>query len=168
MHGDFSTAENDAAALYILREVAPHWKHRTVLAGKRPSAELSDAASSLRHVKIVPNPSISQMNELIANAQVCLLNATQPTGMKLKLINSLCTGRHIVASPAVVTGTGLADLCHMAVKPAEWVTLTETLMKDVFTQEMRERRNSLLREVADNDINAKRIIETLDTYNPEE
>lgn len=44
MHGDFSTAENDAAALYILKEVAFHWKYRTVIAGKRPSAELSDAA----------------------------------------------------------------------------------------------------------------------------
>ncbi|MRR22936.1 glycosyltransferase, partial [bacterium] len=168
MHGDFSTAENDAAALYILREVAPQWKHRTVLAGKRPSAELSEAVSSLRHVKLVPNPSVNQMNELIANAQVCLLNATQPTGMKLKLINSLCSGRHVVASPAVVSGTGLGDLCHVAVKPGEWVTLTEKLMFDVFTPEMREKRNLLLREVADNDVNARRIIETIDNYNPEQ
>lgn len=168
MHGDFSTAENDAAALYILREVVPHWKHRTVLAGKRPSAELSDAASSLRHVKLVPNPSMNHMNELIANSQVCILNATQPTGMKLKLINSLCSGRHVVASPAVVSGTGLGDLCHVAVKPGEWVDLTETLMKDVFTPEMREQRNTVLREVADNDVNARRIIETIDNYNPEQ
>ncbi len=56
----------------------------------------------------------------------------------------------------------------MAVKPGEWVTLTETLMGDVFTTEMRERRNLLLREVADNDVNARRIIETIDNYNPEQ
>lgn len=49
------------------------------------------------------------MNELIANAQVCLLNATQPTGMKLKLINALTTGRHVVASPVIVSGTDLEN-----------------------------------------------------------
>lgn len=167
LHGDFSTAENDAAALYILKEAAPHWKYRTVLAGKRPSAELTDAVSTLRHVRLVPNPSVHQMNDLITNAQVCLLNASQPTGMKLKLINSLCSGRHVVASPAVVSGTGLGELCHVAVKPGEWVSLTESLMKDDFTLEMRERRNHLLREVADNEVNARKIIEIIDNYNPE-
>jgi len=167
MHGDFSTAENDAAALYILKEVASHWKYRTVIAGKRPSAELSDAASALRHVKLVPNPSLTQMNELIANAQVCLLNATQPTGMKLKLINALTTGRHVVASPAIVSGTGLGELCHVAIKPGEWINLTDSLMKEDFTGAMRARRNLLLKEVAGNDNNAKKIVETIDSYNPE-
>lgn len=167
IHGDFSTAENDAAALFILKEVAPKWKYRTIIAGKRPSAELSDAASALRHVKVISNPSMNQMGELIANAQVCLLNATQPTGMKLKLINALSYGRHIVASPAIVSGTGLGELCHVAISPGEWVSLTDSLMKDEFTADMRHRRDVLLKEVADNDVNARRIIETIDSYNPE-
>mgnify|MGYP001156522862 FL=1 len=167
MHGDFSTAENDAAALYILREVAPKWKHRTLLAGKRPSAELSDAASSLRHVKLIPNPSMNQMNELISNAQVCLLNASQPTGMKLKLINSLCAGRHVITSPAVVSGSGLGQLCHTAVKSEEWINLTDRLMKEDFTVEMRNDRTLLLMNVADNEVNARKIIEAIDTYYPE-
>lgn len=167
MHGDFSTAENDAAALYILREVASNWKYRTVLAGKRPSAELSEKASAMRHVKLIPNPSMNQMNELIANAQVCLLNASQPTGMKLKLINALCSGRHVVVSPAMVSGTGLGELCHVAVTPGDWINQTEMLMKEEFTRDMRNQRNHLLKEVADNDVNARKIIETIDGYNPE-
>lgn len=167
IHGDFSTAENDAAALFILKEVAPQWKFRTVIAGKRPSAELADAASALRHVKLVPNPSMSQMNELISNAQVCLLNATQPTGMKLKLINALNSGRHVIASPAIVSGTGLGELCHVAVRPIDWINLTDRLMKEDFTGDMRARRNILLKDVADNDVNAKKIVETIDSYNPE-
>ncbi len=167
LHGDFSTAENNAAALYLLREVAPHWKYRTVLAGKRPSAELTDAAAGLRHVKMIPNPPVNQMNELIANAQVCLLNAYQPTGMKLKLVNALCSGRHVVTSPAVVSGSGLGQLCHTAVKPEEWIDLTDKLMREEFTAAMRTDRNLLLKEVADNETNARRIIEAIDTYNPE-
>lgn len=167
LHGDFSTAENNAAALFILREVASGWKHRTVLAGKRPSSELCDAAASLRHVRIVHNPSVNQMNELISTAQVCLLNASQPTGMKLKLINSLCSGRHVVASPAVVAGSGLGTLCHMANKPEEWISITGRLMREEFTDVMKKERHRLLSSVADNEINARKIIESINSYSPE-
>jgi hypothetical protein len=164
MHGDFSTAENNAAALQIVREVATGWKYKTVLAGKRPSAELYDSVSAHRHIRIIPNPDPEQMNDLITNAQVCLLHAYQPTGMKLKLINALCFGRHVVASPAVVAGTSLEELCHVASSPGEWISHTDVLIKEQFTQEMKEKRTSLLHQVADNQINAGRIIGWLNTY----
>jgi hypothetical protein len=164
MHGDFSTAENNAAALQIVREVAKGWKHKTVLAGKRPSAELQKAVSGYRHIRIIPNPGPELMNELITNAQVCLLNASQPTGMKLKLINALCFGRHVVASPAVVAGTSLEELCHVANSTGEWISHTEWLMKEQFTQEMMEKRTLILQQVADNQINAGRIIGWINNY----
>jgi hypothetical protein len=104
------------------------------------------------------------MNELITNAQVCLLNASQPTGMKLKLINALCYGRHVVASPAVVAGTNLKELCHVANNTEEWINHTETLMKEQFTLEMQEKRTILLQEIADNKVNAGRITGWLNNY----
>lgn len=164
LHGDFSTAENNAAAMFILREVAPKWKHKTVIAGKRPSHDLMRCSSGLRHVKIVPNPSQAQMNELIANAHVCLLNASQPSGMKLKLINALSTGRHVVASQAIVAGTGLESLCNIAAGPDEWINITDRLMVQDFTSEMKSQRKILLGEVADNSVNARRILESISNY----
>jgi hypothetical protein len=167
LHGDFSTAENDAAARFIIDEVAPKWKHKTVLAGKRPSGELMQSASALRHVRVVPNPTLNQMSELISNAQVCLLNASQPTGMKLKLINALCSGRHVITSAPVVAGTRLESLCNIAEVPSEWISLTDRLMHEEFTPEMKTLRNSVLQDVADNTLNARRILETLNNSNPE-
>jgi hypothetical protein len=167
VHGDFSTAENDVAARFILNEVAVNWRHKTVFAGKRPSDELMHAASALKHVKVIPNPSVNQMTELITNSQVCLLNASQPSGMKLKLINSLCSGRHIVTSVPVVAGTRLESLCNIVSNQSEWVSMTERLMLEDFTPEMRANRNFVLSQVADNNVNARRIIEFLNTYNPE-
>lgn len=164
MHGDFSTAENNAGALYILREIAPKLKHKIVVAGKRPSDEVNRAASGLSNVRVVPNPSVAQMNELIANAQVCLLNASQPSGMKLKLINALCSGRHVVASRAVVSGTGLGSLCSTVSDQDDWITLTDRLMQEDFTPEMREERNRILAGVADNRSNAVKIIESVNHY----
>ncbi len=167
VHGDFSTAENDVAARFIMNEVAVNWRHKTVFAGKRPSDELMHAASALKHVKVIPNPSVNQMTELITNAQVCLLNASQPSGMKLKLINSLCSGRHIVTSAPVVAGTRLESLCNIVSNQGEWVSMTERLMHEDFTPEIRANRNFVLSQVADNTVNAKKIIEFLNTYNPE-
>ncbi|MFN2314188.1 MAG: hypothetical protein ABR531_07000 [Bacteroidales bacterium] len=166
VHGDFSTAENNAAARFILDEVAVKWMHKTVLAGKRPSDELMHAASALKHVKVIPNPSVNQMSELITNAQVCLLNASQPSGMKLKLINSLCSGRHVITSAPVVAGTRLESLCNIASDPGEWVSMTERLMQADFTPEMRLKRDRVLHEVADNTLNARKIIEFLNIYSP--
>lgn len=164
LHGDFSTAENNAGALYLLREIAPRLKHKIIIAGKRPSEEMIRAASGLSNVRMVPSPSLQQMNELIANAQVCLLNASQPSGMKLKLINALCSGRHVVASPAVVSGTGLGSVCSTVSVPDEWITLTNRLMLEEFTPEMREERNRVLAGVADNRSNAIKIIESVNHY----
>ena len=147
---------------FILHEVAPRWKYKTVIAGKRPSDEMMHEASRLKHVKIIPNPSLVQMNELISNAQVCLLNASQPSGMKLKLINALCQGRHVVTSVSVVAGTHLESLCNLASGADEWVSLTDRLMKEDFTPEMREKRKLLLSEIADNNLNARKIVEFIE------
>ena len=165
LHGDFSTSENNAAARFLLKEVVPGWKYKTVISGKRPSDELMHEASLLRHVKVIPNPSLAQMNDLITNAQVCLLNAYQPSGMKLKLINALCLGRHVIASPSVVAGTRLETLCSIAAGPGEWISLTDNLMNEEFTEEMKVKRQTLLGEIADNSVNAKRIVELLSNNN---
>jgi hypothetical protein len=112
----------------------------------------------------VPNPSQAQMNELISNAQVCLLNASQPTGMKLKLINALCSGRHIVTSEPVVAGTTLEGLCSIAHSTDEWISLTGNLMQKEFTPEMRKERNLALLRIADNMSNAERIVNSVHNY----
>ncbi len=165
LHGDLSTAENNAAAAYILNAVAPNWKYKTVVAGKRPSHELVRIASSLSHVKVIPNPTVKEMNQLITNAQICLLNGTQPTGMKLKLINALCAGRHVIASSEVTGGTNLESLCHTASSPDEWVSLTNRLMNEEFTDDMKKTRNIILHEVADNTVNAGLIVKALSSCN---
>ncbi len=165
LHGDFSTSENNAAARFILREVAARWKYKTIVAGKRPSEEMVHDASDLKHVKVVPNPSLAEMTDLIQNAQVCLLNAYQPSGMKLKLINALCSGRHVIASEAVIAGTHLESLCNIAKSSDEWISLTDRLMNEEFTSEMKEKRKLVLNEIANNSVNAKRIVESISDHN---
>ena len=105
------------------------------------------------------------MTELIKNSQICLLHATQRSGMKLKLINTLTLGRHIIASEAVTTGTKLEPLCHIAHSASDWCQLAEKLMVTDFTPDICSERNRLLAEVADNAANARKIIESINNYN---
>jgi hypothetical protein len=165
LHGDLSTPENNASALYIVRKVASKWGYRTVLAGKRPSAELIRAASDFKNIRIISNPSQSKMIELILNAQICILHASQPTGMKLKLINAISFGRHIIASEPVVSGTGLESLVNIAYKGEDWIDLAARLMETPFTDDIARRRDVLLRKVADNQANAIKIIESINNHN---
>jgi hypothetical protein len=165
LHGDLSTPENNASALYIVRKVASKWGYRTVLAGKRPSAELIRAAADLKNIRIISNPSQSKMIELILNAQICILHASQPTGMKLKLINAICFGRHIIASEPVVSGTGLETLVNIAYRDEDWIDLATRLMETGFTEDIIRRRDVLIRKVADNQANAIKIIESINNHN---
>lgn len=161
MHGDFSTPENNASALYLLRSVISKWKYKTVIAGKRPSKEVMGLASQLQNVIMVTNPTDKKMSDLIINAHICLLHSFQPTGMKLKLITSLCNGRHVISSPAVTSDSGLAFVCHTATTPEEWISLTDELMEKPFTSEEKECRTPVLKKLADNNLNAEKIIEHL-------
>ena len=165
LHGDFSTAENNASALFIIREVASRWGYRTVLAGKRPSTELLRTAAAFKHIRVIPNPSLSKMTELIMNAQICLLHASQASGMKLKLINAICFGRHIIVSEPVVAGTRLESLVHIAYGHEQWFRIAEKLMETDFSDDEIQKRNILLRDVADNKTNAIKIIESIRNHN---
>jgi hypothetical protein len=158
MHGDFSTPENNASALYLLRNVISKWDYHTVIAGKRPSKEVWEEAGKHRNIKIVPNPSEKKMSDLIMNAHICLLHSFQPTGMKLKLINSLCSGRHIISSPAVTSGTGLDQLCHNATVPGEWISIADELIDQPFTEDEKSKRTPILKDLVDNKLNATKII----------
>lgn len=162
MHGDFSTPENNASGLFLLQSVISKWDHQTIIAGKRPSKEVVKAASRLGNVTVINNPSDDEMSDLIINAQICLLHSFQPTGMKLKLITSLCKGRHVISSSAVTSDTGLALLCHTANTPDEWLSLAEDLMKKPFTSEDIDLRNPVLKGLVDNSLNAKKIIDELE------
>jgi len=161
LHGDFSTAENNASALFLLKNVISKWKYPTLIAGKRPSEELHNKASKLRNVTIITNPSESKMTSLIMNAHICLLHSVQPTGMKLKLITSLFNGRHIISSPSVTADTGLESLCHTAGSPEQWLALARELMNVSFTEDIREMREPLLKSLVSNSANARKIIEQI-------
>ena len=161
-HGKLSVKENEKAALYLIDNVFNKMPfYRCVIAGMDPSDVLLKAASRCSNISVEANPSVEKINELISTAQINLMVTFQDTGLKLKLLNSLFTGRHVVVNPMMLAGSGLDDLCHIADMPDEMTKLCDELMDKPFSADILEERRRLLFPVFSNDYQAKRLIEMI-------
>lgn len=108
-HGNLSVQENDLAAKWILQN-ALYEDLNLIIAGKNPSNKLVQLAKE-KSVELIANPPSEKMQQLILEARVHLLVTEQATGIKLKLINALSSGGHVLVNPTMVEGTELSNLC---------------------------------------------------------
>lgn len=108
-HGNLSVAENKESVLELIRE---HQKHPlpypVIVAGKNPSDLLQQKIESIGW-KCIPNPSDSELNHLMQTCELHLLNGSQESGVKLKVIRAILTGKPCVLTQETVYGTGLQD-----------------------------------------------------------
>jgi len=161
-HGNLSVGENNEAALYLLEKVLKDLKLPVVIAGNDPSEELKELAGTMPFVKIKHNITSEEINHLIADAQINLLHTRQATGIKLKLINALFMGRHCIANGKMSKDTGLEGLCIHADTPSQFKkAIMDCWEKEVGTSDI-EARESVLRELFNNDTNVNGILTAID------
>jgi hypothetical protein len=139
-HGKLSVEENEQAALYLIKHVFCRLDCTCVIAGMEPSARLKNAVAAYRHIRLEANPTEERMTALVREAQIHLLVTFQDTGLKLKLLNSLFAGRHVVVNKAMLTGSGLDPLCHIADTPEEMAAVCTRLLAEPFTLDETGRR----------------------------
>lgn len=144
-HGNLSVAENNRAALYIAKKVAPLIPHIPItIAGKNASQHLQQVCSRQTNIRLVNSPSQEQMRQLIATAHIHLMITFQGTGVKLKLINALYQGRFIIANDLMLAGTSLASACVAGDTPQKIARQCQELMEVPFTAEDIEKRKKIL------------------------
>lgn len=160
-HGDLTIAENQQTVRLLLRKVFSEITVSFVVAGKNPPEWMIRQISNIPHVSLVANPSEAQMNQLISEAQICLVPAYRPSGLKIKLLTSLFEGRHCLTNQTMVLGTGLNDLCHLAETSQELIEQITRLMEVPFTEADIENRIQKLETYYSNDRNAQNLIELL-------
>ncbi|MDA3893990.1 MAG: glycosyltransferase [Salinivirgaceae bacterium] len=157
-HGNLSVPENIKAAIFLIGAFSNAKNVNIIFAGKNPSSKLDKAIKEKSNMKIVANPSYSEMNNLIADAHIHLLPTFQPTGIKLKLIASLFAGRHCIVNNEMIVGTGLENLCHRANSENEFIAQTDKLMKLPFENKDLILRKEVLSKRFDNKRNAELIL----------
>jgi hypothetical protein len=105
-HGNLSVSENHEAAQWLIENVFSKTGHPVIIAGLNPPGFLKEMIAKTKHIGLRENPSESEMQTLVNEAQINCLYTSQPTGLKLKLLNVLFSGRFVVCNPQMVSGTG--------------------------------------------------------------
>jgi hypothetical protein len=144
-HGNLSVRENSEAAAFLIRNVFNDGMVPFVVAGLNPPESLKKLAASYPNISLVVNPPDHKLTALVQEAQVNVLFTSQATGLKLKLLNVLFNGRHCVANPKMLHGTGLEALCTVAETPRELKQAVKEAFSSPFQEEQAEKRRKLMK-----------------------
>ena len=160
-HGNLSVKENEIAAKWLIENVFSELDLHCIIAGLNPSNKLKKLADKYSNVTLVANPDDAEMIDLLRQAQVNILVTNQPTGLKLKLLNALYNGRFCLVNSDMVKGTSLESLCVVADDPEQMISEIKRLMEEDFTEEDIEERDAQMRQLYNNEENAKKIVEAI-------
>lgn len=160
-HGNLSVAENIKAATFIAEKIAPHCNMPVVFAGLNPDQQIIEATSKTDHITLVPNPSHEEMTRLISDAHIHLMITFQATGLKLKLLNTIYQGRHIIANKAMYNGTVIGQLVHHAEDVQEYISQLNTVATMPFTENDISFRKTTLNGFYSNKNNTKKLIDLI-------
>lgn len=142
-HGNMAVSENEEATIWLIDNVfndlnIPFW-----IAGKGISKRLSQKAQQHNHVKLISEPSIKEINELVANAQINVLPSMNRTGVKLKVLNALFNGRFCITNGQGVEGSQIAGGIVVQDEPEAWKQEIRLLFDQEFTASNLQERAAL-------------------------
>jgi hypothetical protein len=152
-HGNMHVAENVAAATWLVEEVFCKVPVSFIVAGSGIPEAVIQWEKKYKNVQVINNPSVEQINHLVASAHINILPSMNQTGVKLKLLHSLFTGRFCITNSNGIKGTGIKDGAYVADEAADFISMIGELFAKEFTSELVNERASLLK-IFDNRKNA--------------
>jgi hypothetical protein len=155
-HGNMSVAENDKAAQWLVREVFSKVSVSLIIAGKGISKSIFRISEKHKHIKILLDPTINEIKEVVQNAHIHVLPSLNNTGVKLKLLHALFKGRYCITNNAGIEGSNIKSGISIANHPDEWIEGIERLFTKEFTgDEILQRQNEL--RLYNNNENAQKL-----------
>lgn len=155
IHGNFAVAENKAALVFFKEIIAATPEVRYKVAGKFTDEALVDTLEAISNVELIRRPDDAEMKRLIFEAKMHMMYTQQATGVKLKLIRALYSGRPVLCNNIMLAGTNLAEAAIVCNDAAQY----KMAIHDYYVNE----RNWVFRPQllsAYNDIeNAKRLMQ---------
>lgn len=139
-HGNLSISENYTAAIWLIENVFSKLKHQVIIAGLNPPIFLQNLISKYDHISLKANCSSSEMKALISEAHINCLYTSQSTGLKLKLLNVLFSGRFVLANSQMLLGSGLEKTCDICNTPSEYLNAIDKMMNQSIDNSFIENR----------------------------
>jgi hypothetical protein len=134
-HGDLSIADTEFQLRHHLIPFLSGTGLPLYIAGRNPSQNLLDFVATREWIRILPNPDLLEMDQLIQESHIILLATGIQAGIKLKLLESLFKGRFVVANAASVEGSGLEPIVHLVEGKASWEAKVLELWNREFGEE---------------------------------
>ncbi|MFN8295800.1 MAG: hypothetical protein U0T69_06360 [Chitinophagales bacterium] len=166
-HGNLSLSDNYSMLMRLLSNELKNCTHKIILAGKSPHKMLIDFVKEISadsekrmDIQLIANPSNEALHTLIQQSHVCLSMAENPSGVKLKLINSLYKARFVISNEKALAGSGLESLVYIA-EENDLPTLIDKLMQQQFKEKEIRERKVLLEEKYNNLKNAHQIMNAI-------
>lgn len=163
-HGNLSISENYEAASWLIENVFSKIKLPVTIAGLNPPAFLAEAIKKHNNIQLINSPAESEMDQLIHDAQIHVLYTSQPTGLKLKLLNVLFKGRFIICNKNMTEGTGITENSGfiLADTAADFIQKINSVFENKFSQSIiQERQKQILN--FDNSENCKKLVEVINS-----
>lgn len=161
-HGNLSVAENENSALFLIQKVFRKVDFPLVIAGYAPNKKLRKEVAKHSHIRLVESPEESILERMIQKAQMHVLPTMQATGIKLKLLKSLHSGRHCIVNNEMIAETGLEQITQLANSPKEWISKINELEEKAFTKADIQNRKKVLKEFK-NSTEAQKIITLIES-----
>jgi len=159
-HGKLSVPDNEIAALMLI-DIFSKIDFPLIIAGREATDQLYTASENYPHITIKTNVANDEMRKLQSKAQMHVLWTFQAAGMKLKLLETLFTGRHCVVNDLMVVGTGVASLTHVCKGTKDLRAKIQSLIKVPFTEKEVQKRAEILNTQFSNDHYAGEILKLL-------
>lgn len=161
-HGSLAVGENNEAALWLINNVFDKSDIPLIIAGNKASNELKQAVAKHPHITLKSDVSTPEIYQLIQNAQVNILPTFQSTGIKLKLLAALYTGRHCIVNTPMVVETGLDKICIVKDSPQEMkAALREAFNASFEDKDIKNRKDFLENSIYSNEYNVNQLISLL-------
>jgi hypothetical protein len=161
-HGSLSVGENNEAGLFLINNIFNDIDVPLIIAGNRPSKELKHAAEKYSNISLRTEITTNDIYTLIKGAQINILPTFQATGIKLKLLSALYTGKHCIVNSPMVENTGLESLCIIRDSAEEIKKAVLDYFARPFTQKDIEKRKKLLDDsIFSTNYNINQLIELL-------
>lgn len=157
-HGNLSVNENQRAVEFIVNNIPIDFNMPIIIAGKNPPEKILKSIEAKSGIHLIPNPNETDLQALMEDAHIHLLPTFQTTGIKLKLLNALFNGRHCLVKPEMLSGTGLDELCTMAVTADEFSLRIKQLLTQPFSLEAIQKRKKILLDLYNNQKSVEQLI----------
>ncbi|MDG1038323.1 MAG: hypothetical protein P8O89_05230 [Polaribacter sp.] len=142
-HGDLRISDNIKAALFLIN-VYKNTPYKLVISSNAKVKRISDEIKKYDNIFLQEIPTKEDLDILFDKAHINTLISFQKTGIKLKLLNTLYKGKHIIANSEMIEDTGLEDLCNLANSKNEILKKTAELFNEKFSNVEVQKRSKKL------------------------